>query len=514
MTALHGLRGCSPSARLLLLAFCVDSKASHLARGLPPDQLAPCLRRFDAAVVDAVAVITGSCAQLWAPDHEGGARAQLALPRKMGGLGLGAQEYNAPSRYFCSLMSCLNRMRSMRIIGQSVSSLESWSSCGIDSPLRWAHRLWFEGLDAAKPFCSLPALAQNKEILDDDGAPSLAKFAALNKPCNALSNARGLRLFDDTIKSPCLNSLAVCRIQSTRGYGSGAWILASPGRRVYFSSRAHFLTSFRLHFGLPMEFITSDMPCVDHCPLFSRRRSATPPSNANALLQHRRGLSSWRLGDHFISCVAGAGADGMRNPIHRHDNVVRSLTNMLNTTLGHSATMRRRDNRTGAEGGECTDIFAIRLSPPDPTQQLVDVTILTSTSQAHMLHSHSAARAGIDEFLRLEGDQKKMDKHEAGARDRDAEFIPFAMDVRGAFGPSAKRYWRSLWGPHIQSAPTRGESKWDAIADQRRWLQTISIQVANDNAEMILSKAGSFWSKVGPERNRFVLDFMNNSANL
>ena len=131
-----------------------------------------------------------------------------------------------------------------------------------------------------------------------------------------------------------------------------------------------------------------------------------------------------------------------------------------------------------------------------------------------MLHSHSAARAGIDEFLRLEGDQKKMDKHEAGARDRDAEFIPFAMDVRGAFGPSAKRYWRSLWGPHIQSAPTRGESKWDAIADQRRWLQTISIQVANDNAEMILSKAGSFWSKVGPERNRFVLDFMNNSANL
>ena len=203
----------------------------------------------------------------------------------------------------------------------------------------------------------------------------------------------------------------------------------------------------------------------------------------------------------------------MRNPIHRHDNVVRTLTEMLNSTLGYSATMRRRDNRTGNEGGECTDIFAVRLSPPDPMQQLIDVTLLTSTSQAHMLQAHSAAKVGIDEFLRLEGDQKKIDKHEAGASDREAEFIPFAMDVRGAFGPSAKRYWRSLWKVHIQTAPMRGQSKWFAIAEQRRWLQAIAIQIANDNAEMTLSKAGLFWSKSGPERNRFIVDFMCNNIN-
>ena len=321
----------------------------------------------------------------------------------------------------------------------------------------------------------------------------------------------GLRFFDDVVQSSYLNPLAATRIQATKGYGSGAWILALPRHRDYFSSRAHYLVGLRLHFGLPMEFIPVDMPCVDRCPGNARRRRANEAANPSAPAQDRRGLPSWRLGDHFLCCAAGAGSDGMCNPIHRHDNVVRTLTEMLNSTLGFSATMRRRDNQTETDGGECTDIFAVRLSPPDPMQQLIDVTLLTSTSQAHMQHAHSAAKAGIDEFLRLEGDQKKIDKHEAGARDREAQFIPFAMDVRGAFGPSAKRYWRSLWKVHIETAPMRGQSKWFAIAEQRRWLQAIAIQIANDNAEMILSKAGLFCSEAGPERNRFVIDFMINS---
>ena len=118
---------------------------------------------------------------------------------------------------------------------------------------------------------------------------------------------------------------------------------------------------------------------------------------------------------------------------------------------------------------------------------------------------------GISDFLRTAGDDAKRAKHGANASAQGAEFIPFSLDVRGALGPSAKQFWVGLWKDHIQKAPTRGESKWSAIAERRFWLQRLGVLIANKNAEIIMTKAGAYWDSHGVDRNAFMLRHMYGS---
>ena len=246
------------------------------------------------------------------------------------------------------------------------------------------------------------------------------------------------------------------------------------------------------------------MPCLPSCKLPSNRPDAPPHLPRG---NSRRGQPAWRLGDHFLGCPAGAAANGLRNITHRHDSIVRLLAKMLNIVFLFSVQLNRRDNHTTPVNGECTDIVTQRLSPPDAMPNMIDVTILTSTSSSYTANSRSAAKVGISEFLQQHGDNMKRLKHAPNARAYGAEFTPFSLDVRGAFGPSAKSFWDSLWKPYIKAAPSRGESTWAAVAECRSWLQRFSILLANENAEIIQSKAGAFWKSHHDARFAFIRRF-------
>ena len=70
------------------------------------------------------------------------------------------------------------------------------------------------------------------------------------------------------------------------------------------------------------------------------------------------------------------------------------------------------------------------------------------------------------------------------------------------------KFWVGLWKDHIQKAPSRGESKWAAIAESRAWLQRLSVLIANENAEIIMSKAGAYWGSQHVDLNSFMLNRM------
>ena len=145
------------------------------------------------------------------------------------------------------------------------------------------------------------------------------------------------------------------------------------------------------------------------------------------------------------------------------------------------------------------------MVPPDPVPLLIDVTIIVSTAASYTATAKSASRLGINAFLGNEGDEEKRKKHGANARAMACELVPFSLDVRGALGPSAKRFWDGLWKSHIANAPSRGESKWTAIAERRKWLQRFSVLLATENAEILMTKAGAYWNKHGAERSAFLL---------
>ena len=481
--ALVALSRLSIQERCLLLLFCINSKAIHILRGVPPSAGLETAEIIDAKIIDTYAHITFTAPALLRADHPNQALQQLRFPPSHGGPGLTSLVYTYPAAYVGSFANCLANLRSFEPIAETIAegTAAEWPDQGAGpkgcrtGPLPDIDRAWHHGLECGDdaPLFALPQIRVITAFHDDNDTPDLNKLSRAPKHAQAvLSRALTQYRFDRIVNNSDVDPYARARLKVCCGYGSGDWLRVLPINDTHFTD-PQYLVALSLCLGLPIKAIGPNTTCLRTCPTAATRDS---PPLADA---HK-----WSFGDHFFWCPAGSKLEGKTNCLARHNAIVKVLISMLREVFGYTCCDSQRGQALSINDSKRVDFSAESLSRR-PLPRACDVTVLHPFTTSHL----AAALACGADFLNTAGDSAKEKKHGADARAAGYDFFPASFASTGAWGPGIKKWFQELWGEKFKEAEADHEPT-DPIARQMlHWRARVSACIQRANGQMLLSRA-------------------------
>jgi hypothetical protein len=93
------------------------------------------------------------------------------------------------------------------------------------------------------------------------------------------------------------------------------------------------------------------------------------------------------------------------------------------------------------------------------------------------------------DYLRKFVDQAKPKNHAPAIESAGATFLPAALSVLSAWGPTITTEFNLLWKAEVEAAKAAGEAEWPVIQRKMLWRANISVALMRANAQMLLSRS-------------------------